>query len=115
MDLAAGFDLTQSVGPNYLGGLMESDARVGIQVAHRLGAVLALVAIGLLGIRLLQAGSKLAWPLLGLLGVQLLLGILNVVLVLPLGNATLHNAVGALLLLAMVTVNYRAALGSGPP
>jgi len=61
------------------------------------------------------AGPVLAWQVLGLLGVQLLLGVLNVVLVLPLANATLHNAVGALLLLAVVTVNYRAAVGSGTP
>ena len=114
MDLVQGFDVTQSVGPNYLGGLLESDARVGIQVVHRLGAIFVLVAVGLLGIRLLQASSPLAWPLLGLLGLQLLLGVLNVVLVLPLANATLHNAVGALLLLAMVTVNYRAWVGSAP-
>ena len=114
MDLRQGFDVSQSVGPNYLGGLMDSEARVGIQVAHRLGAVLTLLAVGLLGIRLRAAGSPLAWPVLGLLGVQLLLGVLNVVLVLPLANATLHNAVGALLLLALVTVNYRAVAGSDP-
>jgi cytochrome c oxidase assembly protein subunit 15 len=114
MNLSQAFDVTQSVGPNYLGGLLESDARVGIQVVHRLGAVVVLLAIGLLGFRLLQAASPLAWPLLGLLTVQLLLGVLNVVLVLPLANATAHNAFGALLLLAMVTVNYRARVGSGP-
>lgn len=114
MDLAQGFDVTQSVGPNYLGGLLDSEARVGIQVAHRLGAIAALLAVGLLGVRLLQAASPLAWPVLGLLGVQLILGVLNVVLVLPLANATAHNAVGALLLLAVVTVNYRASVGDGP-
>ena len=80
MDLARGFDVSQSVGPNYLGGLLASEARVGIQVVHRLGAVAALLAMGLLGIRLLQAASPLAWPVLGLLGAQLLLGVLNVVL-----------------------------------
>jgi cytochrome c oxidase assembly protein subunit 15 len=114
MDLARGFDVTQSVGPNYLGGRLESDARVGIQVAHRVGAIAALLAIGWLGIRLLSTASPLAWPVLGLLGVQLALGVLNVVLVLPLANATGHNAIGALLLLAVVTVNYRASVGSGP-
>ena len=114
MDAARGFDLTQSVGPNYLGGRLESEARVAIQVAHRLGALLVLLAVGLLSIRLFQAASMLAWPVLGLLGAQLVLGILNVIWVLPLGNATAHNAVGALLLLSLVTVNYRAGLGSGP-
>ncbi|MDH3642044.1 MAG: COX15/CtaA family protein [Gammaproteobacteria bacterium] len=106
MDFAEGFNIAQSVGPNYLGGIMESEARVAIQVMHRLGAVAALLAIGWLGLGLLRSGSVLAWPVLGVLGVQLVLGILNVVLVLPLGNATLHNAFGAVLLLALVTVNY---------
>ncbi len=114
MDLGQGFNVTQSVGPNYLGGLLDSEARVGIQMAHRLGAVIVLGALGWLGIALLRVASPLAWPLLGLLGAQLVLGVLNVVLTLPLWNATAHNAVGALLLLAVVTVNYRAALGGRP-
>ena len=64
-----------------------------------------------LGILLLRTGSPLGWPVLVLLAVQLLLGILNVLLALPLSNATLHNGFGAVLLLALVTVNYRAYLG----
>ena len=36
------------------------------------------------------------------------LGITNVLLLLPLTIATLHNAVGALVLLTLVTVNLRA-------
>jgi cytochrome c oxidase assembly protein subunit 15 len=111
MNFAEGFDFVQSVGPNYLGGVMQSEARVAIQVAHRLGAVAALIAIGWLGVGLLRTGAALAWPVLGILGLQLLLGILNVVLVLPLANATAHNAFGAVLLLALVTVNYRAHRG----
>ena len=111
MNLAEGFNVLQSVGPNYLGGLLESDARVGIQVVHRIGAIAALLVVGWLALRLWQVGSALAWPVAVLLFAQLTLGVLNVVLVLPLVNATAHNAVGALLLLALVTVNYRAALG----
>ena len=61
--------------------------------------------------QLLRTRSILAWPVLGVLGLQLLLGIANVVLVLPLANATLHNAVAAVLLVTLVTVNYRAQRG----
>jgi cytochrome c oxidase assembly protein subunit 15 len=111
MDVAQGLNILQSVGPNYLGGVLDNDARVAIQVFHRLGALAALIAIGWLGAGLLRTGSPLAWPVLAILGVQLLLGIANIVLVLPLANATLHNAFGAVLLLALVTVNYRARLG----
>ncbi len=108
LDFANGFDVFQSVGPNYLGGLLESDARVTIQVMHRLGALVVLVVVGWLGWRLLRDQSQLAPWILGLLVVQLALGVLNVVWVLPLWVATSHNAGGALLLLGLVTVNYRA-------
>ncbi|HEX7034703.1 MAG TPA: COX15/CtaA family protein [Pseudomonadales bacterium] len=108
MDLARGFDVGQQVGPNYLGGQLESDARVAIQFLHRLGAVAVLLVVGALAWRLWRAGSALALPVALLLALQLTLGVLNVVLVLPLGIATAHNAGGALLLLSLVTVNYRA-------
>lgn len=108
MNLADGFNVTQSIGPNYLGGQLESDARVAIQFVHRLGALLVTLIVGLLAWRLYRSGSAL-WPVVaGALALQLLLGVLNVVLVLPLSIATLHNAGGALLLLVLVTVNYRA-------
>lgn len=108
MNLARGFDITQSVGPNYLGGQLESDARVAIQFVHRLGALVVLGVVGALAWRMHRRRLPLAVPVAVVLGVQLALGILNVVLVLPLWTATAHNAGGALLLLALVTVNYRA-------
>ena len=108
MNLSAGFNFLQSVGPNYLGGMLESEARIAIQVMHRLGAALVLIVVGALAIRLIRSGSVLGWPLAGILAGQIFLGIGNVIWLLPLGVATLHNAVGALLLLAMVTVSYRA-------
>ena len=104
MDFAAGFDIFQDVGPNYLGGLMSSDARVAIHVVHRLGAVAVLLFAGALAVRL---GSRpLAWVLAGVLAVQLALGAANVVLALPLAVAVLHNAGAAALLMVVVTVNY---------
>ena len=119
MDFRQGFDVLQTVGPNYLGGLLDSEARVAIQFAHRLGAVAVLAVVGLLGWRLWQAGSPLAPWVLGLLAAQWTLGILNVVLALPLAVATAHNGCGALLLLALVTVrevafqeNRRSMMGA---
>ncbi len=112
MDWAQGFNVFQSVGPNYLGGLLDSEARIAIQAAHRLGALAALVVVGLLGWRLLASNSPLAPWVIGLLAVQLSLGIANVLLALPLWVAVSHNAVGALLLLVLVTVNYRAFRGT---
>ena len=104
MDFASGFDVFQDVGPNYLGGLMSSDARVAIHVVHRVGAVAVLLVAGWLAVRL---GSRpLAWVLGGVLALQLALGIANVVFALPLAVAVLHNAGAAALLLAVVTVNF---------
>ena len=108
MNIIAGFNFLQSVGPNYLGGMLDSEARIAIQVVHRLGAALVLIVVGALSIRLIRADSVLGWPLAGILLGQILLGIANVLWLLPLPVATLHNAVGALLLLTMVTVSYRA-------
>jgi heme a synthase len=108
MDMAKGFNLSQAVGPNYLGGQLESDARVAIHFVHRLGAVAVLLVVGALAWRLHRSRSPLALPVAGILGLQLALGILNVIMELPLSVATAHNAVGALLLVVVLTVNYRA-------
>ncbi len=39
MDFANGFHLTQHIGPNYLGGQLDSDARTAIHMTHRIGAL----------------------------------------------------------------------------
>ena len=107
MDFATGFDLTQTIGPNYLGGLLSSDARVAIHFAHRAGAVAVLLVVGALAVRL---GNGVAgWTLGALLAAQLGLGIANVVFALPLGVAVLHNAGAAVLVLALVGIGYAAA------
>ena len=47
-DFANGFHLTQHIGPNYLGGQLDSDARTAIHLTHRIGALLVtLVLLGL--------------------------------------------------------------------
>ena len=106
MDVAHGFNIFQGIGPNYLGGLMHNEARVAIHWFHRLGALVVLLVVGALILRLWSRNPKLAVLTGGILLVQLLLGTLNVVWSLPLAVATAHNGVGALLLLAMVTVNF---------
>jgi cytochrome c oxidase assembly protein subunit 15 len=80
---------------------------------HRLGAGVVLLVVGALAWRLGKTNSALAWALAAVLSLQLALGILNVVLVLPLWVATAHNAGGALLLLTLITVNYRAFRNGG--
>ena len=112
MDFRQGFDLFQAVGPNYLGGMLDSDARIAIQFAHRLGALAVLAVVGVLGWRLATVRNHLAPWVLGLLAAQIALGVLNVLLALPLWVATAHNAGGALLLLALVTARHCMASGA---
>ena len=107
MNFSDGFNLSQEVGPNYLYGLLDNEARVAIHYSHRISAV-ALTLIFLLLISRLWLSN--AAPLASTLGVilvsQIALGIMNVVYVLPLYIAIAHNLVAALLLLATLTVNF---------
>ena len=108
MDFANGFHLTQHIGPNYLGGQLDSDARTAIHLSHRLGALLVSVLLLGLAWQLHRGGlSRLAALLLLALGVQVSLGIANVLWHLPLAVAVAHNLGGASLLLVLVLVNYR--------
>ena len=106
MDWVQGFNLLQSVGPNYLGGLLDSEARIAIHWSHRLGAIVVLFVVAGLAWRLWSSNRVLACLVAGILAVQVLLGVLNIVWALPLTIATAHNACGALLLLSVVAVNF---------
>ena len=110
MDLQQGFNIFQSVGPNYLGGIMTSEARTAIHWVHRIGAIIVLLVVGGLVLQVVRQVAIVGYALLAALVAQITLGILNVVWVLPLLNATAHNTVGALLLLVLVTINFAPRL-----
>jgi len=114
MDFANGFHLTQHIGPNYLGGQLDNDARTAIHMSHRAGALLVTLVLLLLAWQLRRhAQPRLAALLLLALVGQISLGISNVLLHLPLAVAVAHNLGGALLLLTLVTINYRLRRPSG--
>ena len=108
MDLKKGFNLFQSIGPNYLGGLLESDARVAIHVIHRLGALLTSVyLLGLCGLLLIikdRRVRRMAIIVFVVLFMQLALAISNVALMSPLIIAITHTTVSVVLLLTLVTL-----------
>lgn len=110
VDLRQGFNIFQSVGPNYLGGLMTNEARMAIHWVHRIGAIVVLLVVGGLFFQTVKQAPVIGYALLAALLTQITLGILNVVWVLPLLNATAHNTVGALLLLVLVTINFAPRL-----
>lgn len=111
MDFIKGFDLTQEVGPNYLGGTMDNASRVAIQVAHRIGALivtayLVWMAFKLGSLRSNRVIKQAVNIVLVVLGIQILLGLSNVIWLVPLSIAVAHNAVGAVLLMSMVNLNF---------
>ncbi|MDR9751252.1 COX15/CtaA family protein [Pseudomonas sp. SZMC_28357] len=108
-DFANGFHLSQHIGPNYLGGQLDSDARTAIHLTHRIGALLVtLVLLGLAWQLKVVGMTRLAGLVLIALAAQISLGISNVIFHLPLPVAVAHNAGGAALLLTLVLVNYHA-------
>ncbi len=111
VDFVEAFNFTQQVGPNYLGGLLNNEARTAIHLSHRVGAVVVSLSVLLLSWRLFAVGEaktrRMAAVLVSVLSLQVLLGLSNIYWALPLSVAVAHNAVGALLLLCMVTLNHR--------
>lgn len=110
MDFSNGFTFWTGLGKNYEFGLLEPAARTAIHFTHRIGAVLTLLIVGGItltaylntaGMQKLFAGTSL-----GLLFIQLVLGVLNIILVLPIGVAVAHNGVAALLLISIGSFLY---------
>ncbi|MGE3320102.1 MAG: heme A synthase [Candidatus Berkiella sp.] len=102
---------------NFLGGIdmdnplafQDTPGRTAIHLMHRLGAMITLLLGSALVMALYhQPGlRKTALVLALFLVIQISLGISNIVFALPLPVAVAHNAMGALLLLTLITVNFK--------
>ena len=110
MDFSA-FDIFHEIGVNYEGGRLTNDQGVAVQVVHRIGAVVTLLYIGILGLvaskRSNLAYRNAGYAMLLIVVMQFLLGISNVIYVLPLPLAVAHNGGAALLLLSVIYLNYK--------
>ena len=108
-DFREGFVLWRGIGVDYEGGILDNQARVAIQLAHRLMALLVFGHVLALAIRQLRSPGLRGWgALLGLLlFAQIGLGIANVLLSLPLHVAVLHNAGATALLFVLVSLLAR--------
>jgi cytochrome c oxidase assembly protein subunit 15 len=109
MDMEDAFVLWRGLGIDYEGGVLDHPARVAIHFVHRLGAVAAALIIGYVAIAVWRRArsSALRGAAIGLgivLIAQLVLGPVMVMRGMPLNLATVHNAVAALLLLALLRV-----------
>lgn len=102
-DFREAFVLWRGVGVNYEGGVLDMSARSAIQIAHRIGALVTFCYLAWLAHRLGRAGLRRTAIAIGVVLVaQVLLGIGNVHLGLPLPVATAHNGVAALLLFTLL-------------
>lgn len=108
-DFREGFVLWRGIGVDYEGGILDNEARVAIQMAHRIMALLVFGHLMTVAVRLLRNPGLRGWgATLGLvLCAQVGLGIANVVLSLPLKVAVLHNAGATALLFLLVTLLAR--------
>ena len=108
-DYSNAFHVIRELGMTAQGELLSHEALTAIHWMHRVGALVAgLALIGLaLALRGVAATARLGNLLLAAVVLQIALGIANVLLSLPLLLAAAHNAGAALLVVIMVCINYR--------
>ncbi|HEX7813329.1 MAG TPA: COX15/CtaA family protein [Burkholderiales bacterium] len=108
MDFDHGFHFLRELGMTAQGEPLSNDALNAIHWAHRVGAVVTCIIVGWTGLRSLRIRDLhgYATALLGLLALQVALGITNILASLPLPAAVAHNGVAALLLMTLVMLNF---------
>jgi cytochrome c oxidase assembly protein subunit 15 len=109
MDFKDAFVLWRGLGIDYEGGVLDHPARVAIHFTHRIGAIVAALVLGFVAWKAIRAGQSRGVRAAGIalavtLTAQLLVGPVMVINTFPLSLATAHNAVAALLVLAMVAL-----------
>jgi cytochrome c oxidase assembly protein subunit 15 len=113
-DYGNAFILWRGLGINYEGGVLDNPARVAIHLTHRLGAVVATLALAFAAVfillrKKLPGALPAAYAVLGALALQLTIGISMVLKTFPLRLTTAHTAGAALLLLATLTLVRRVS------
>jgi cytochrome c oxidase assembly protein subunit 15 len=114
MDFRSAFHVLRELGQTPEGDLLTRDALTAIHWTHRMFALLVVGIVGWVAYR----AWKFSKPLGGLIGalvvLQFSLGIANVAVSRPLPVAAAHNAGAALLLIALVVLNFFAFRGLRP-
>jgi cytochrome c oxidase assembly protein subunit 15 len=113
-DYRNAFVLWRGLGINYEGGVLDNPARVAIHLTHRLGALVATLALGLAALfvifrKVSPTALPAAYAVLGALALQLTIGISMVLNTFPLRLTTAHTAGAALLLLAALALVRRVS------
>jgi len=114
MNFADAFHVVRELGRTGQGELLPLEALTAIHWTHRLFALVALTAVLLAAARAWRAARAIGAVLATLALTQFGLGLANVALALPLPLAVAHNAGAALLLVALVVLNFFAFRGLRP-
>ena len=109
MDFSNAFHWVRELGMDASGKTLQLGAYTAIQWTHRIGALVTFVYLFWLGLHLLKQPllKKIAHIMLGLLVIQIVLGVGTLLLHLPLVLAVGHNMVAALLLTTIVVLNSK--------
>ncbi len=109
VDFSNAFHLVRELGVNLDGTQLSLPTLTAIHLTHRIGALVTFIYLGWFGSKLLKIDGLRFWgkALLGLLLLQVTLGISNVVFSLPLPVAVAHNTGAALLLATLIVINSK--------
>jgi cytochrome c oxidase assembly protein subunit 15 len=113
MDFGNAFHVLRELGQTPQGELLSRDALTAIHWAHRVFALVAVAVIGWAAYRATRFSRILAVLIAALLAAQFSIGVANVIVSRPLALAAAHNAGAALLLVALVVLNFFAFSPSG--
>ena len=111
--LKEAFNLFSPIGINYEGGVLPNAIRQTIQMVHRFGALILtsylvlFSAVASLQLKHRPDLLKFLYIILGLLCVQICIGISNVIFQLPWITAISHTLIAALLLMTFVTFIFK--------
>ena len=109
MDFDDAFHLVRELGQSANGGNLTLASLTAIQWTHRIGALITFIYLTSLIVQLikLSAFRNIALLLLCLLSAQVMIGIANLILHLPLVLAVLHNLGAALLVITTIILNSK--------
>lgn len=114
LDFKDAFHMIRALGQSAYGGNMGITALSTIQWVHRMGALVTLIYLSILAGLLLNqpAYRQLAMLLLLAVIAQVIIGIANLVLQLPLVLAVAHNMGAALLVVIIIIINSKVTYGN---
>lgn len=114
MDFGTAFHVLRDLGRTDAGELLPQAALTAIHWSHRVFALVVLAGVGWAAWRTMKMFPRLGGAIALLLLLQFALGIANVAFGLPLALAAAHNAGAALLLAALVVLNFFSFRGLRP-